>query len=287
MRATCGHPRPRRSECAWLVSAQHALGSGGKAQPVRPSPSAGLSRKLACSFSVCPHSLPSPPRSVHKWAVEAREPPASALPVSPRSPAAGGAAPPPIAGSHFVAGPSAAARARLVFDLHGELKGSWLGSQGPSAARGQGDASLAAAWLPRFLHLWPPASLPALLRPLPPAATRPVAQQVAPAAATPGFPPIQHAAVLTDRRHVLTQDAEGRVLQWDVTAGGWSLPAGKPLCCRGQLLLLPCDASPVPRVLWPPPTLRPRPSAPARPRCRRGGARLGAARADGGAARAV
>ena len=38
-------------------------------------------------------------------------------------------------------------------------------------------------------------------------------------AATPGLPPIQHVAVLTDRRHVLTQDAEGTVLMWDVSTG--------------------------------------------------------------------
>lgn len=53
----------------------------------------------------------------------------------------------------------------------------------------------------------------------PAAGTRPAAQQLQPAAATPGTPPIQHAAVLTDRRHVLTQDVEGRVQMWDVTAG--------------------------------------------------------------------
>jgi hypothetical protein len=38
-------------------------------------------------------------------------------------------------------------------------------------------------------------------------------------AATPGLPPIQQVAVLTDRRHVLTQDAEGTVLMWDVSTG--------------------------------------------------------------------
>lgn len=52
--------------------------------------------------------------------------------------------------------------------------------------------------------------------------TRPTAQQLQPLATTPGMPPIQHAAVLTDRRHVLTQDAEGRVQMWDVTAGAGS-----------------------------------------------------------------
>ena len=39
-------------------------------------------------------------------------------------------------------------------------------------------------------------------------------------AATPGIPPICRVAVLTDRRHVLTQDAEGEVLLWDVSLGG-------------------------------------------------------------------
>jgi hypothetical protein len=38
-------------------------------------------------------------------------------------------------------------------------------------------------------------------------------------ASTRGVPPIQQAVALTDRRHVLTQDAEGRVELWDVTAG--------------------------------------------------------------------
>jgi WD repeat-containing protein 48 len=106
--------------------------------------------------------------SVHKWQVEAREPPVLALPVSPRSPGPAGGGAGPIAGSFFHASPSVAARARLAFDLHG---------------------------------------------------TRPSSQQLQPAAATPGIPPIQHAAVLTDRRHVLTLDAEGRVQMWDVTAG--------------------------------------------------------------------
>ena len=45
-------------------------------------------------------------------------------------------------------------------------------------------------------------------------------------AATPGIPPIRHVAVLTDRRHVLTQDSEGKVLLWDVTAGALRLWAG-------------------------------------------------------------
>ena len=53
-----------------------------------------------------------------------------------------------------------------------------------------------------------------------PPGTRPSSQQLQPAAATPGLPPIRHAAVLTDRRHVLTQDAGGRVELWDVTSGG-------------------------------------------------------------------
>lgn len=49
--------------------------------------------------------------------------------------------------------------------------------------------------------------------------TRPRPLQARPAAAIPGVPPLRHVAVLTDRRHVLTQDAEGQVLLWDVTVG--------------------------------------------------------------------
>ncbi|KAI3432393.1 hypothetical protein D9Q98_003949 [Chlorella vulgaris] len=49
--------------------------------------------------------------------------------------------------------------------------------------------------------------------------SHPPPQQGEPAAATPGLPPIQHAVVLTDRRHVLTRDADGTVLCWDLTAG--------------------------------------------------------------------
>ncbi len=162
--------------------------------------------------------------SVHKWQVEAREPPALALPVSPRSPAPAGGGPAPIAGSFFHASPSVAARARLAFDLHG----------GCRAAGCCGHAGcLQCRLLPTVLVLLSPgqAHQPILLAwfdapPHPPsccaAGTRPSAQQLQPLAATPGMPPIQHAAVLTDRRHVLTQDAEGRVQMWDVTAGAGS-----------------------------------------------------------------
>lgn len=52
-----------------------------------------------------------------------------------------------------------------------------------------------------------------------PHGSRPTPQQLQPVAATPGLPPIQHATPLTDRRHVLTQDAEGMVSMWDITAG--------------------------------------------------------------------
>ena len=43
-----------------------------------------------------------------------------------------------------------------------------------------------------------------------------------PVVATPereiwGLPPVQHLAVLQDRRHVLTQDATGDVELWDLT----------------------------------------------------------------------
>ncbi|PSC73533.1 WD repeat-containing 48 [Micractinium conductrix] len=104
---------------------------------------------------------------VHRWRVD---PPAEAqpLPVTPRSPLGGAAAPLPASSSCFVASPSAATRARLTFELHG---------------------------------------------------SHPSPQQLAPAAATPGVPPIQLAAVLTDRRHVLTQDMAGSVQMWDITAG--------------------------------------------------------------------
>ncbi|KAL4423890.1 hypothetical protein ABPG75_001191 [Micractinium tetrahymenae] len=115
---------------------------------------------------------------VHKWKVEAGE--AAALPLTPRSPLGAAGAALPGSSSCFVASPSAAARARLVFDLQGA----------PVDRRGEGSSC-----------------------------SRPAAQQLQPAAATPGIPPIQQAAVLTDRRHVLTQDAAGDVLMWDVTSG--------------------------------------------------------------------
>lgn len=49
--------------------------------------------------------------------------------------------------------------------------------------------------------------------------SRPSPQQLQPAAATPGVPPLQQTVILTDRRHVLTQDMTGNVEMWDVTSG--------------------------------------------------------------------
>ena len=60
-----------------------------------------------------------------------------------------------------------------------------------------------------------------LLTPAPPAgAAAPPPQQQRPAVSIPGLPPLRHASVLTDRRHVLSEDEEGRVQLWDITAGG-------------------------------------------------------------------
>lgn len=171
--------------------------------------------------------------SVHRWEVEVREPPAAAaLPVSPRSPMAGAAGVPPISGSHFIAAPSAGARARLSFDLYGAP--GWVGVVG---GWGGGDASAAVWLLPAAAALCQPPPVlkpatPAHIDAMPPphirAGTRPTSQQLQPAAATPGIPPIQHASVLTDRRHVLTQDAEGRVLMWDISVGEWMEVCGCP-----------------------------------------------------------
>lgn len=54
---------------------------------------------------------------VHRWRVEVGE--AASLPLTPRSPLGGAAALLPGSSTCFVASPSAAARARLVFDLQG------------------------------------------------------------------------------------------------------------------------------------------------------------------------
>lgn len=118
---------------------------------------------------------------VHRWKIEAGE--AASLPLTPRSPLGGAGAALPGSSTCFVASPSAAARARLVFDLQGA----------PTDRRG----------------------------------SRPAAQQLQPTLATPGIPPIQQAAVLTDRRHVLTQDAAGDVLMWDITSGAVARDFGR------------------------------------------------------------
>lgn len=52
------------------------------------------------------------------------------------------------------------------------------------------------------------------------AASCPPPRQAQPAACIPGLPPILAAAVMTDCRHVLTQDTEGSVQPWDVTGVG-------------------------------------------------------------------
>ena len=57
----------------------------------------------------------------------------------------------------------------------------------------------------------------------------PAAQQAQPQLSLRGLPPLRQAAVLTDRRHVVTQDEEGRVQLWDITAGAPLMPAGQRL----------------------------------------------------------
>ena len=44
---------------------------------------------------------------------------------------------------------------------------------------------------------------------------------------TSGIPPLVHSAVLTDRRHVLTKDAEGNVQLWDIATGAVEQHFGK------------------------------------------------------------
>ena len=52
---------------------------------------------------------------------------------------------------------------------------------------------------------------------MPGAALQPQQQQAT--AQTSGIAPLVQSAVLTDRRHILTKDAEGNVDLWDVTTG--------------------------------------------------------------------
>ncbi len=54
-------------------------------------------------------------------------------------------------------------------------------------------------------------------------APSPAPQQQRPVASLRGLPQLRQASVLTDRRHVLTQDEEGSVQLWDITAGGRQL----------------------------------------------------------------
>lgn len=55
----------------------------------------------------------------------------------------------------------------------------------------------------------------------------PVQQQQQPTHETSGVPPLVQSAVLTDRRHVLTKDAQGNVELWDITTGAVAEHFGK------------------------------------------------------------
>lgn len=93
------------------------------------------------------------------------------------------------------------------------------------------------------------------------AGNRPTSQKLQPVAATFGIPPIQHATVLTDRRHVLTKDAEGNVQMLDVTSG--TLRAAPGCACFVHMCTQPAPAGPRvavrPAERWP---VEQRPSAP-------------------------
>lgn len=75
---------------------------------------------------------------------------------------------------------------------------------------------------------------------LPGAALQPQQQQAT--AQTSGIAPLVQSAVLTDRRHVLTKDAEGNVDLWDVTTGAVEERFG-------QVLLQACLSSSGPTVM--------------------------------------
>lgn len=47
---------------------------------------------------------------------------------------------------------------------------------------------------------------------------------------TSGIPPLVHSAVLTDRRHILSKDAEGNVELWDIATGAVEQRFGKVGC---------------------------------------------------------
>lgn len=52
-------------------------------------------------------------------------------------------------------------------------------------------------------------------------------QQQHPTHQTSGIPPLVQSAVLTDRRHLLTKDAQGNVELWDITTGAVAERFGK------------------------------------------------------------
>lgn len=53
------------------------------------------------------------------------------------------------------------------------------------------------------------------------------AQQQKASQQTSGIPPLVQSAVLTDRRHILTKDAEGNVELWDIATGAVEQRFGK------------------------------------------------------------
>ena len=189
--------------------------------------------------------------NVHKWAIgssggSGAAEAAAGPPLTPRSPLGGGGTG-SSGGSCFIASPSPAMRARLAFDLHGACT---VTLHGVAAAAPPGTVNRASGACkgPVPALLWPSSApdqaLPSTCASAPCAAgTRPPPQQLQPVAATPGLPPIQHVAVLTDRRHVLTQDAEGRVLMWDVSAGKF-WPASPLLLLAGRRAGLAATACP-------------------------------------------
>ena len=59
---------------------------------------------------------------------------------------------------------------------------------------------------------------------------------------TSGIPPLVHSAVLTDRRHILSKDAEGNVDLWDIATGAVQQHFGQvwivtgSVCCHSYPL---------------------------------------------------
>ena len=75
------------------------------------------------------------------------------------------------------------------------------------------------------------------------------AQQRQASQQTRGIPPLVQSAVLTDRRHILTKDAEGQVELWDIATGAVQEQYGKVgySCCM-PLFSSTCDSLGLPFV---------------------------------------